>query len=147
MAVADRYDHALGDDLLGVAAYGSRARGRASAGSDHDILLVARRLPPDPFLRSRAVRRPLKGLHAAAEVHVLARTDGEFLADVTALHMDLAVDAVVLLERDGFLARHLARVRELISLAGLSRDEDLSWRWIDRPRVKDWSIRWDGVTV
>jgi len=143
-AVADRYDRALGEDLLGVAAFGSRARG--AAGNDHDILVLARELPPDPFERSRAIRRPLKRLEDAAQVHVLARTSREFLADVTALHLDLALDAIVLLEREEFLTRSLGRIKELIALAGLCRDADLSWRWTRSP-VVDWAIRWDGVIV
>ncbi len=146
-AVAERYDQAWGEVLLGVAAYGSRARGCGSEDSDHDILVVCTELPADPFERRRAVRRPLKGLEQAAMVHVLARTRGEFLSDVTALHLDLALDAIVLLERDEFLSRSLGRVRDLISMAGLRRDPDLGWSWIEQPSVADWAIRWDGVRV
>jgi hypothetical protein len=37
---------------------------------------------------------------------VLARTPEAFLADVTPLHLDLALDCIVLTEQDRFLSSH-----------------------------------------
>ena len=143
--IAERYERAFGERLQGLAAFGSRARGSAREDSDHDILLVAAGLPATPFERAREIRAPLRGLHRE-KIQVLARTPQAFLADVTPLHLDLALDAIVLAERDGFLTTHLARLRELINQAGLYRAPSLFWRWKQPPR-KDWAITWDGVRV
>jgi predicted nucleotidyltransferase len=112
--------------------------------SDYDVLLVAEGLADDPFDRARQVRLPLLEL-TGIDVQVLARTPGEFEADVTPLHLDLAVDAVVLRERDGYLAERLRRLRELLGEAGLERGADLFWRWRVPPRRPDWAITWNGV--
>jgi predicted nucleotidyltransferase len=143
--IAARYERALGERLKGVAAFGSRARRSAREDSDHDILLVAAGLPATPFERAREIRAPLRGLHRE-NIQVLARTPQAFLADVTPLHLDLALDAIVLAERDAFLTTHLARLRELIDQAGLSRDPNLFWHWKQPPR-RDWAITWEGAHV
>lgn len=143
--IADRYARAFGVELVGVAAFGSRARGTQREDSDHDILLVAGGLSADVFERSRQIRDPLRGLGASG-VQILARTPENFLADVTPLHLDLALDAIVLHERDGFLSGNLARVRELLDEAGLYRTPALFWRWKRTPR-RDWAIEWQGVRV
>lgn len=144
--IAGRYAQAFGDRLFGVAAFGSRARGTARPDSDHDILLVVSGLTGDVFERARLIRRPLAGLNAA-NVQVLARAPEEFDADVTPLHLDLALDALVLFERDGFLRRRLGRLRDLITEAGLERGQDLAWAWRRPPRTRDWAITWEGVRV
>jgi predicted nucleotidyltransferase len=143
--LAARYERAFGQDLRGVALFGSRARGTARADSDHDILLVTAGLSPDVFARARQIREPLRGFHPAA-LQVLARTPDDFLKDVTPLHLDLALDARVIFERDGFLTEHLERLRELIHEAGLYRTSQLFWRW-KRPPRRDWAITWQGVRV
>jgi predicted nucleotidyltransferase len=143
--LAARYERAFGEDLKGIGLFGSRARGTARADSDHDILLVAAGLSADVFTRARQIRDPLRGLEVAA-VQVLARTPDDFLKDVTPLHLDLALDAQVIFERDGFLSQHLERLRELIHEAGLYRTPELFWRWKNPPR-RDWAITWQGVRV
>jgi hypothetical protein len=148
--IAECYREAFGDRLFGVAVFGSRARGTARRDSDHDILLIVKDLPNQPFERSREIRAPLMRLRAsglgATNVQVLARTPEAFLSDVTSLHLDLGLDAIVLWERDSFLTRNLERLRALIQEAGLYRTPKLFWHW-KRPPVRDWSITWQGVRV
>ncbi|MDI7268879.1 MAG: nucleotidyltransferase domain-containing protein [Myxococcota bacterium] len=142
--IGERYGEALGESLVAVAVFGSRARGAAAPDSDHDVLLIAAGLPDEPFERARRVRLPLLDL-GAMQVQVLARTPAEFTADVTGLHLDLALDALVVRERDGWLSSRLARLRELIETAGLERGPNLFWRWRKPPRGPDWAITWEGV--
>lgn len=146
--VADAYERSLRRRLVGLAAFGSRARGDARPDSDHDLLLVARGLSPDPFERNQEIQAPLDSLDSsdALSVSVLARTPEEFLADITPLHLDLALDAIVLFEQQSFLSHHLGRVRQRIQEAGLERGKDLFWTW-KRPPRRDWAISWEGVRV
>jgi hypothetical protein len=69
----------------------------------------------------------------------------EFSADVSPLHLALALDAVILYDPQRFLASKLDRVRELIAEAGLTRSADLRWRWHVQPRP-GWAITWEGVS-
>lgn len=137
---------AFGIGVAGIAAFGSRARGTARPESDYDILLVAGGLAGDPFDRARQVQIPLLDL-AGFDVRVVARTPAEFEADVTPLHLDLALDAVVLRDHGGYLATRLRRLRQLVAEAGIERGADLFWRWRVPPRRIDWAITWDGVRV
>jgi len=136
---------ALGSDLVALALFGSQARGEAGEDSDVDLLLIARSLPQNPFERRRRVQEPL--LEAGIpSVSVLARTPEEFTADVTPLHLDLAVDAVILYDPEGFLAEKLERVRQLIQEAGLVRRRTAHgwvWWWREQPRP-GWSLTWEG---
>jgi predicted nucleotidyltransferase len=138
-------ERALGARCRGIALFGSWARGDARADSDVDLLLVAEALATDPFARAAELGRPLAA--RLEPVNLLARTPDEFEADVTPLHLDLALDAKVLYERDRYLSDKLALVRRRIEEAGLWRDSGLFWRWHRVPTVTNWAIHWDGVRV
>ena len=143
--IAARLEEALGPGVRGIAAFGSRTRCDHRPDSDYDVLLVAEGLAEDPFDRARQLGTALLPL-AGVEVQVVARTPREFEADVTPLHLDLALDATVLRERQSYLTSRLARLRELLVEAGLERGPDLFWRW-RKPHRVDWAITWDGVKV
>ena len=143
--IATRLEETFGAGVRGIAAFGSRARGDHRTDSDYDVLLVADGLAADPFDRARQLGGVALLLHGVG-VQVVARTPCEFEADVTPLHLDLALDARVLVERGGYLSARLARLRELLAEAGLERGRDLFWRW-RRPHCRDWAITWDGVRV
>ncbi|HEY3354413.1 MAG TPA: nucleotidyltransferase domain-containing protein [Polyangia bacterium] len=136
---------ALGERCRGIALFGSQARGTARPDSDIDLLVIADGLAPDPLARAAELRRPV--LERTEPVAVLARTSAEFEADVTPLHLDLALDAIVLAERDAYLTTRLAQLRCRLDEAGLWRDADLTWRWRRLPTVANWAIGWDGVRV
>jgi predicted nucleotidyltransferase len=147
--VSREFALALADDLdercLGVALFGSWARGESHEDSDIDLLLIARDLPADPIGRARRVRRAV--LTRIEPVSILARAPEEFEADVTPLHLDLALDASVLWERDSYLTDKLAILRDRIGEAGLWRSSDLFWHWRRAPRMANWGIYWDRVRV
>jgi len=134
----------FGDRLCGVALFGSIARGTADADSDVDLLVIARGLPRlwdrDAALREVLPERPL-----VPELSLLSRTPEEFETDVRPLYLDLALDARVLFDRDGYLAGRLFRLRELVRLAKLRRRPDLFWEWEEPPTRPDWAITWEGV--
>ncbi len=140
----DRLRGALGDDLLAVALFGSRARDDARPDSDVDLYVVALGLPQDPFGRAEVMARAQVSQVELA-VSILARTPEEFSRDITPLQLDLALDARVLFERDAWLSTRLATVRHRIEEAGLERGADGVWRWRVAPRTFDWAVGWDGV--
>jgi predicted nucleotidyltransferase len=134
----------LGDGLLAVALFGSRARGDAKDDSDVDVYVLAEGLPADPFDRVALLARA-RPRQIDYALSLVARTPEEFEADITPLHLDLALDARVLYERAGWLSSRLAIVRQRIEEATLVRRADLVWQWRVTPRTCDWAITWEGV--
>jgi predicted nucleotidyltransferase len=144
--LAPRFVAEFGDSLLSLALFGSRARGQARGDSDIDVHAVIRDLEADPFVRSRRLARALPD-QVALSINVVARTPQQFEATVTTLHLELAVDAVILWERERYLSERLAVVRERLREAGLWRGDDLVWRWRRAPAGIDWSVDWGGVRL
>lgn len=153
--LVERYQQALGTNLVALAFFGSCARGDETEWSDIDILLIAENLPAHPLERLYFIYRPIKEPNWTSKVKserpiaILARTKKEFTADVTPLHLDLAEDAEVFYDPEGFLREKLSRVRELIEEAGLERrriGESLFWWWKKgmQPRPGTWAITWEG---
>jgi len=134
----------LGDDLLAVVLFGSRARGEAREGSDWDFLVVARDLPERTLERAFRLKKMLPPLHRG-EASLLARTPEEFMSSLPDLYLDIALDGVVLHDKDGYMAERLRFLRTLIRRNGLRREKegrDLIWRW-EQPPGPDWSLEWE----
>lgn len=143
-----RYVEALGSNLVALAFFGSWARGEEKEWSDIDVLLIAKELPNDPFERRWLVQKPVLSL-SEHHISVLARTMEEFSKDVSPLHLDLGLDAIVFHDPHGFLAQRLRRVQELIEEAGLLREKETSgfaWRWKKPPPPGRWALTWEGFT-
>lgn len=136
----------LGDDLVAVVLFGSRARGEADEASDWDLLVMAHNLPGRTF--ERHIR--LKGLLPVAwrgRTAILAKTPEEFEARLPSLYLDIALDGIVLYDPDGYAARRLASLRQLSEKQGLYRErvqDDLVWRWERFPGF-DWSLEWEAA--
>ena len=140
------YRVALGQRLVGLAMFGSRARGDARPDSDLDLLLIADGLPRDLFDRASVVQAPPLRVDDPS-VSVRALSPEEYERDIAPIDLDIGMDAVVLHDRDGYLADRLALVRERIEQAGLVRAPDLSWGWRRWPTRSDWVVTWEGVRV
>ena len=119
-AVVDRAGSILGDSLMGVVAFGSWARGEEHAGSDLDVLLVAgEEVPISRGLYRNWDNGP--GLHwdghevAPHFVHLPSGSE-----EVSGLWAEVALDGLVLFERDVAVSRHLADVRRRILRGELS---------------------------
>lgn len=149
-----RYVEALDSNLVALAFFGSWARGEEKEWSDIDVLLIARDLPKHPFERNRLVYEPIESWRGKPRsISILARTVEEFTTDVMPLHLDLAADAIVFYDPEGFLASKLTRVQELIEEARLARERDskglLAWWWEEgaEPIPGQWAITWEGFKV
>ncbi|MDR7523124.1 MAG: nucleotidyltransferase domain-containing protein [Armatimonadota bacterium] len=125
---------ALGDRLVAVALFGSRARDEARTQSDWDLLVVVRGLPESPLERLISLKQLLPpGCEA---VSFLARTPEEFEDHVPSLYLDIALDGKILYDPRGYLAERLSRLRRLIEDLGLYREsteEGYEWRWRKQP--------------
>lgn len=137
----------LGDDLLAVVLFGSRARGEAREGSDWDFLVVARDLPERTLERAFLLKKMLPPLYRG-EASLLARTPEEFMAGLPDLYLDIALDGVILHDTDWYMEERLRLLRTLIQRNGLHREQqgrDLIWRW-ERPAGSGWSLEWEGIS-
>lgn len=134
----------LGDDLVAVVLFGSRARGEAREGSDWDVLIVANSLPGRTLERAIQLKRMLPPDYCG-EVSLLAKTPEEFVSNLPDLYLDIALDGVILYDTDDFMAERLRALKSLIRRKGLRREReghDLIWRW-PQPPSPDWSLEWE----
>ncbi|MGH3088095.1 MAG: nucleotidyltransferase domain-containing protein [Rubrobacteraceae bacterium] len=125
----------LGNDLVAVVLFGSRARGESREGSDWDVLVVASNLPGRILERAVYLKRMLPEFRRG-EVGLLAKTPEEFAAGLPELYLDIAVDGVILHDADEYMAKRLRFLRAVIRDKGLRREKDgrnLIWRWRNAP--------------
>lgn len=137
---------ALGDRLVAVVLFGSRARGEASAESDWDLLVIAEGLPEHPLERRRFLRQLLPQRCQGA-VALLVRTPEEFDGHLPSLYLDIALDGRILYDPKGYAAEHLATLQRLIEEAGLYRERTRAgdvWRWKEPPRGP-WVMSWKKI--
>jgi hypothetical protein len=123
LAAAEAVARALavaGEDLVGVAVFGSWSRLQASAGSDVDLLIVIR--PDAEITRSLYEawdRGPVRWAGHAVEPHfVHLPAPGQ---RISGLWAEVAVDGIVLFEPGLELSRHLVGLRHRIVSGGWVR--------------------------
>ena len=139
----------LGDGLVSLVLYGSRARGTHRDDSDIDVLVVIEGLPRDRAGR-HAVLRPIKEAvdreHACAmgrpapHLAYIVKTPEE-ARHHPPLYLDMTEDAILVWDRDGFFAEVLERLRRRMAELG-SRRVWLGdgWYWILKPDMR-WGER------
>jgi predicted nucleotidyltransferase len=136
----------LGDDLVAVVLFGSRARGEADEASDWDLLVIARRLPERTLERHIHMKRTLP-VAWRGRTAILAKTVDEFESYLPSLYLDIALDGVILNDPDGYMAERLNRLKRLLREQRLRRVQvqgDLIWRWEHFPGF-DWSLEWEAA--
>ena len=119
-AVAARATESFGTDLAGVVLHGSWARGQATAGSDIDVLVVLD--PATPITRSLYRtwdQAPLEHDGHPVEVHFVSLPGPS--EPPGPVWLEVALDGVIVVDRDGRLARYLSHVRRGIADGTLVR--------------------------
>ncbi len=137
----------LGDSLVSIVLFGSRARSEAGETSDWDLLIIARHLPDKTMERHMAFMSMLP-VEWRGHVSVLAKTPQEFEARLPSLYLDIALDGLVLYDTGKYITERLARLRRLVQEQGLYREtteHDLIWRWQHFPGF-NWSLEWEAAT-
>jgi predicted nucleotidyltransferase len=135
---------ALGERLLAVVLFGSRARGEASAGSDWDLLVLAEGLPAKPFDRHLFLKRQLPP-DCRGAVSLLAKTPQEFEASLPPLYLAIALDGQILYDPRTYVAQRLAALRHSMEEAGLHRQRTRAgevWRW-ERAPANSQMLGWE----
>lgn len=132
-----------GDRLVSVVLYGSVARGTMRDNSDVDLLIVARGLPTGRLNRVQefeAVELLLReDLHRAASRGVQTALSPVFKSPDEAragspLFLDMAEDALILHDRDGFFAQQLSRLQNRLVELGAKRIwKGNAWYWDLKP--------------
>ena len=143
--VVDTYKEFLGERLVSIVLFGSRARGDASESSDYDFFIIAEDLPEKLFKRKLFIRRPLKG-QFKEKLSITAKTPGEMANSFPSLFLDLSLDGLILYDKEGFFEHLQKKIKNIISQAGLQRRkdrEDYYWEW-QRPPKGGWEITWSG---
>jgi len=144
--VRDALRAGLGEGLWGLVLFGSAARGEAHEANDWDLLLVAEGLP-EGFLERHRFLRALLPSAWRGRVSFIAKSRAEFEAGFPSYYLDVAVDGIVLLDRDRYMGGKLQRIREVMQEAGLRRRRvppGFVWEW-ERPPAGAWRIDWTGV--
>ncbi len=149
-ALAERYarllEKHLGARLVSVVLFGSVARGDAIAGSDIDLLIVARELPPGQFARKQLLAVADADIEADLERAAAEGIEGRFArlvrtpeeaARIVPLYLDMTEDAALLVDRDGFFAGVLDRLRASLTRLGSHRVRlGRTWYWDLKPDLK-----------
>ncbi len=148
-ALADEYARAVerffGDRLLSICFFGSVVRGEATPESDFDVLVVAEKLPKDAGLRVRetvSIHEKLRDSQAYRRLRSLQRSafvsDIMLTPDEVKMHppilLDLTEDALIVLDKDGFLRSVLDDIRERLNELGARKVKaKKGYYWILKP--------------
>lgn len=112
----------LGEALIGVVAFGSWARGELADSSDIDLLMVAdERVPITRALYRRWDEAPLVWNGHEVEPHFVRMPRDT--QSISGLWAEVALDGIVLFERDLRLATHLAALRRALASGRMRRGE------------------------
>lgn len=142
-ALLDRF----GERVRMIVLFGSRSRGEAHPGSDHDIFVVIEGLPQDPLARQREVMAPLlpQLLRLPERLSVIAKTPEELHGDLAPLMVDVCVDGIGLFGQSYFEELRTGVIQALRA-AGLQRRRLAgTWMWMfpSLPQ-KEWAVTWEG---
>jgi hypothetical protein len=137
----------MGEWLVSVVLFGSRARGDAKEESDWDLLIIARNLLGRHIERYREVKSILPP-EWRGRISIMAKTPEEFEAALPSLYLEIALDGLILHDPEGYANTQLKRLRRLIQAKDLMREkrgDEFVWSWGSFPGF-GWSLAWEEAT-
>lgn len=143
--VVDALKRGLGQGLVALVLFGSRARREGKGYSDWDLFLIAEGLPENAFDRQLALRVLLP--REPGMISLVPKTREEFEVGFPPLYLDLAMDGIVLYDPQGYMKAKLELIRGIIRRTGLKRARRqgaLVWNWREKPQGR-WRIDWSGL--
>ncbi len=117
-------------EIKGVIAFGSRVKGKATPYSDFDILVVAERINPKRHRRGNEIMQ-IKRCLPLTPFDVLLFTSEEVISNFknhNPLFLDIAVEGIILIDKDNLLQGLIAETREYIKEKEIKRLKD-GWRF------------------
>jgi len=139
----------FGEDLVSVVVFGSVARGDAKPSSDTDVLVVARNMPRSMSDRMGIMVKVLmnlektetcrelreKGVCTWIQFHPLSIEEAGLNRPI---YLDMVEDAVILLDKNGFMKNVFDKLRKRLEELKARRVylEDGSWFWDLKPDIK-----------
>lgn len=142
--VVQALQQGLGQQLVSIVLFGSRARGDAKEESDWDLLVIAKDLPDRHFERYRRLK-DIFPPNWRGRISVLAKTPDEFEAVLPSLYLEIALDGLILCDRQGYASNRLRSLRRLIQSKDLRRErrgDEFVWQWGTFPGF-GWSLAWE----
>ena len=141
-AATEAWRVSLGMRLVSLVLFGSVARGDAHDSSDIDLIVVAEGFPRSladrrrPLLAEWERVRAEQGL-AAVEWNLVTKTPEEARCH-SPIYLDVTLDGILLVDRDGFFQSFLDAMRARMRVLGSRRVflPDGSWYWDLKPDFK-----------
>jgi predicted nucleotidyltransferase len=139
LTASEAWSARLGERLVSLILFGSVARGKPSAASDIDLLIVADGFPKAlrerrrPLLEEWERIRSLRGLPMAEwNLVTKSREEARFHSP---LYLDIVEDGILLVDKDGFFAGILEEMRARMRALGSRRIflSNGSWYWDLKP--------------
>ena len=133
-------------ELTSLAVFGSVGRGTPNPGSDIDVLLIARNLPPGRMPRVRQFDGVEQALEAdlawaraqgvSTRLSPVFRTEDEMSLGGL-IFLDMVSDSRILFDRDSFFAAYLQRLKTKLAEMGSVRVKSGgAWHWVLKPDLK-----------
>ncbi len=141
--VVQALQQGLGQKLVAVVLFGSRARGDAKEESDWDVLVIAKDLPKRQIERYRKTKEILPQ-NWRGRISILAKTPEEFEAVLPSLYLEIALDGIILYDPKDYARIQLQKLLRLIKSKDLRREKrgnDFVWQWGRFPGF-GWSLSW-----
>jgi predicted nucleotidyltransferase len=139
----------FGEGLVSVVVFGSVARGNAGPSSDTDVLVVARNMPKSMSDRMEVMTKILmrlretktyrelreRGMSTWVQFHPLRVEEAKLNRPI---YLDMVEDAIILLDREGFIKSVFTRLKKRLEELKARRVylEDGSWFWDLKPDIK-----------
>ena len=144
-SVIDSLRIALGDRLISIVLFGSRARGDATPDSDWDLFVIARDLPEHYFDRHLFFVHALP-VEARSQISVLAKTPQEIDKRISPLQLDIAIDGKILYDPQQYAFEKISFIKNLMKQVGLYREHTEAgdqWHWEKQP-TGPWTLEWSN---